>query len=796
MGTLWQDIRYGVRMLAKNPGFTFVVILILAVGIGVNTAVFSVVNAVLFRELPYDEPDRIVSVWEGKPLQGIDRIGSSHHNLVYWRQNNQVFECMSGVGNRRVYVTGPDKSYHIKALAVSSCFFSVMGVQPAFGRGFVLEDEQRGNEQVVVLSYGFWRDRMGGDPEILGKDLVLDEKPYRIVGVMPANFRHSLTREAPFWVPLVLNAEDRGGGTRVIARLKKGVTVEQARAEMNVLESRLMQEDSEADRGTTVAVGSFVNDELGGNRTLLHILWGAVGLVLLVACTNAAGLFLVHGNARQKEMAVRAAVGASRGRIMRQTLTEGVLVSLAAGVVGVLLAFWVTKGLVGMCPSDIPRMKETRVDTSVLFFALGLSVLTGLVFSLLPAWKAAGVHLSHIMKGTSASPAAGWRWRYLRKGLVVSQIGMALVLLMGVGVLIRSLVLMQREDLGFTAEGVLVAHIELPKIKYPDQPQWTGFFEQLLRQTQALPGVQSAAVVSGGLDLSTGGGFIGISVDGRPPADPQESRLARIVQASLDFHRTLGMAIVKGRGFTEQDVQGSGALNILIDETLAQKCLADVDPIGQRINGMTIVGVVKTIRDFEELAPAVNTIYMPTPAHCYMISDLVVRASGDPLRLADAVRAQVALLDKDLEVSRIYTLKENLAEMLAPKRFVTILLGLFAQITLILAAVGLYGIIQYSVAQGSRDVGICMALGATRWNVLVAVLRQGLVVALIGVVAGVAGSLAATRVLSSLLYGVSSTDPLTLAAVSLVLIAIALLATYLPARRAARIDPMVALRCE
>jgi putative ABC transport system permease protein len=795
MTTLWQDVRYGLRMLVKNPGFACVVVVILAVGIGVNTAVFSVVNAVLFRELPYDEPDRIVSVWEQKKQQGMDRIGSSHHNLVYWRQNNKVFECMSGVGNRRVYVTGLDKSYHIKALAVSSCFFSLMGAGPAFGRGFLPEEEQRGNEHVVVLSYGFWRDRMGGDPEILGKDLVLDEKPYRIVGVMPANFRHSLTRDAPFWVPLVLNAEDRGGGTRVVARLKKGVTVEQARAEMSVLEARLAQEDAQATSGTTVAVDSFMNDELGGNRTLLHVLWGAVGLVLLVACTNAAGLFLVHGNIRQKEMAVRAAVGASRGRIMRQMLTEGVIVSLTAGVVGVLLAFWVTKGLVGMCPSDIPRMRETRVDTSVLFFALGLSILTGLLFSLLPAWKAAGVHLSQIMKGTSVGPAAGWCWRHLRKGLVVSQIGMALILLMGVGVLIRSLIHMQREDLGFVPEGVLVTHIELPKVKYPEQPQWTSFFEPLLCQVQALSGVQSAAVVSGGLELSTGGGFVGISVEGRPPADSREKPMARLVQASLDLHKALGMAIVKGRGFTEQDI-GDQTTNIIIDETLAQKFFADGDPLGQRINGMTIVGVVKTIRDFEELAPSVNTIYVPSPARCYMISDLVVRTSGDPLKLADAIRAQVALLDKDLEVSRIYTVKENLADMLAPKRFITIVLGLFAQIALILAGVGLYGVIQYSVAQGTRDVGIRMALGATRSSVLLGVLRQGLTVALIGVVAGAAGALAVTRVLSSLLYGVSSTDPLTLLAVSLVLITIALLASYIPARRAARIDPMAALRCE
>lgn len=793
METLRQDIKYALRTLARSPGFTGVVILILAVGIGVNTAVFSVVHAVLFRAWPYEDLDRIVAVWEDNQQQGIERISSSDKNLVYWREHNQVFECVTGVRNHRTYVTGVDRSYHVKAAAVSACFFSVMGAQPVLGRGFLPEEERAGNEQVVILSYGFWRDRMGGDPTAVGKDLALDGKPYRIIGIMPASFRHSLRREVPFWVPLVLDPE-HGGGGRVRARLKKGVTVEQAQAEMNVLEGHLAQTNSYL-VGSTVTVKSFVEDELENNGTLLHILWGAVGLVLLVACTNAAGLFLARGSIHQKEMAIRAALGASRGRIMRQVLTEGTIVSLAAGLIGLLLAFWVIRGLVGMCPADIPRMDETRLDVSVLLFALGMSLLTGLLFSLLPAWRAADVRLSQTMKSTAASTTAGSGWRHLRKGLVIAQIAVALTLLMGVGILIQSLINMQREDLGFEPEGVLVAHIELPKIKYPDYPQWNSFFDQLLRRVQALPGVQSAAIVSGGLDLSTGGGFMDFSIHGRPPADPREKPTARFVSVSPDFHKTLGLAVVRGRGLTDQDMRG-GARNLLIDETLAHKYFPDVDPVGQRLNWGTIVGIVKTIRDFEELAPSVNTVYLAVRQRCYQISDLVVRTEGDPLRLADAVRAQVALLDKDQEVSEIYPLKRTLADMLAPRRFTTVLLGVFAQITLVLAALGLYGTIQYTVTQGLRDLGIRMALGATGFHVLFSVLRQGLVVAFIGVLLGAAGALAVTRVLSNLLYGVTATDPSTLACVSLLLLGIALLASYLPARRAARIDPMAILRYE
>jgi putative ABC transport system permease protein len=795
METFWQDIRYGIRILARSPGFTVVVVLILAVGIGVNTAVFSVIHAVLFRALPYDQPDRIVRIWEHNLQHGMSKVGSSHQHLVYWREHNHVFEHVAGMQLRRAYVAGLDKSYHVIAVAVSSCFFSLMGAQPALGRSFLPEEEQAGKEQVVVLSHGFWRDRLGSDPHAVGRDLILDGKPYRIVGVMPAGFRHSLRRDVPFWMPLVLDPQGRGGGTGVLARLRPAVTLKQARAEMNILEARLAEMDPKFFSGYTVTVDSFLSDELANNRTLLYVLWGAVGLVLLVACTNAAGLFLVHGSIRQKEMAVRAALGASRRRIVRQMLTEGLLLSLAAGLLGLLLALGAIKGLIRMCPTDIPRMNETGMNLPVLFFALGLSLLTGLLFSLLPAWKAADIHLSRTMKGASAGAAVGHCGRHLRKGLVVAQMGVALTLLMGIGVLVRSLINMQRQDLGFRPQGVLVAHIELPQIKYPSQAQWAAFYEQLLHGVQSLSGVQSAAIAAGGLDLSTEGGFIDFSIDGRPPADPRDKPTARAECVSPDFHRALGLTVVRGREFTEQDLHGNPG-SVIIDETLARKYFQDVDPLGQRIDGRTIVGIVARIRDYEELDPSVCTLYLPIHQYHYLVSDLIVRTEGDPLRWSAAIREQVSLLDKEQEVSEIHTLEKSLADMLAPRQFTTILLAVFAQITLLLAAVGLYGVVQYTVTQGTHDLGIRMALGARRVDVLLAVLRQGLTVGLLGVVVGVAGALAITRVLASLLYDVSPTDPATLAVVSLVLIGMALLASYVPARRAARIDPMVALRYE
>lgn len=795
MITFWYDTRYALRQLVRYPGFTVAVVVTLSIGIGANTAIFSVVNAVLFKPLPYDEPDRIVMVRQQKLQQGIKNMGASQRALTYWRQHNQVFENMTGVIGHSFYVTMAEKSRHILAFGVSPSYFSVMGMRPMLGREFLPEEEQPGRGHVVILSYAFWREYMGGDPRAIGKSIILDNESYTIVGIMPAAFRDHLRRCVPLWVPLALDPESRRTTGTVRARLKSGVTLAQAQAQMDVLEEQLVTMEPEYMAGYTIALRRFLDAQLADSRSLLYLLWCGVGLVLLIACTNASGLFLVHGKVRRQEIAVRSALGASRGRIIRHMLTEGVVLSVVAGVIGVVLAYWAIRVLVRVSPVDIPRMQETRIDIPVLCFALGISVLTGLVLSLLPAWKATGIGLIHALKQGQHGVFHGRDHRHAHGGLVVTQIAVASTLLMAVAMLTQSLISMQKVDLGFEPTNVLVAEIELPKIRYPELDHWLNFFQQLLHRVQASPGVQSAALVSSRLNLGRGGAFGDFSIDGRPPIDPTEKPRARKMDVSQDFFKTMGMPILKGRGFTEEDAQG-GISGIVIDENLARKYFPDEDPIGQRIDGVPIVGVASTLKDYNELAPVISTIYRPISGYCFLISNIVVRAESDPTRLTSMIRAQVSSLDKDLEISSIHTQMSDLAGMLAPRRYTTILLGLFAQIALILAAVGLFGLLQYTVTQRTHEIGIRMALGATQTSITQVFLFQSVWLVMLGILAGLVGGYIVSRLMTSLLYESSPTDPAMLAITLSILFTAALLASYLPARRAAKIDPMEALRYE
>jgi putative ABC transport system permease protein len=629
----------------------------------------------------------------------------------------------------------------------------------------------------------------------------LNYETHTIVGVMPPGFDFPFGRAAPFWTPMVFEKETADLYPMPItsrARLKKGVTPEKASAELTVLASRLRNVDSSVQTdGRIVHVRRLLDAVVEGHRRLPLLLLGAAGFVLLIACGNAASLFLARAAVRQREIAMRVALGASRSRILRQMLTESLLLSLAAGVLGLALTFCTVKGLVRMCPSDIPRLQETSVDLSVLGFALGTSVLTSLLFGMMPARRASGIRANEALKEATERAPSGRAWHRLHDGLVVSQLALSLVLLIGAALLIRSLIAVQKLDLGFRPENVLAAEIRLPEAKYPESEHCTAFFDELLRRVQGLPHVRSAALAFDHLQLGATEWDITISVPDHPPASPKEIPRAKRQFVTPGYFQTMGIRLLRGRPLTEED----DAYTVLADEKLVRKLFPNTDPIGQTLihdNGelvMTIVGVTSTTRDFQTTDPADGALYWRLDGS-YQNMILVARGDADPLELASAVRTQVASLEKDEVIHRMEPLKTTLSTMLAPRRFGMVLLSLFAGIALILATVGVYGLLHYSTAQQTHDIGIRMALGARKVDVLKAVLTHGLKLTLIGVVCGLAGAVALTRVLSSFLYDVTPTDPLTLAVVSVVLTVVAVLASYVPARRAARIDPMVALRYE
>ncbi|HXG68897.1 MAG TPA: ABC transporter permease [Blastocatellia bacterium] len=815
METLFQDIRFGLRRLAKSPGFTVIALLSLALGIGANTAIFSLVNAVLLRPLPFHDPDRLVMVWEEASFAGFPRNTPAPANYADWKAQNQVFEDMAALTWRTYNLTGDGEPEKVSAYAVTANFFPLLGVQPALGRTFLPEEDKPDAGKVAVLSYGLWQSRYGGEPGIIGRDILLNGEKHTVIGVMPAGFQF-LESYIGLWVPAAFSQEElanRGSHyLTVVARMKPGVTLPQAQSDMEAIMQRIGRDfPNNTFAGKLGAVVLPLHEQLAGEvRRPLMVLLVAVGLVLLIACANIANLLLARAASRRKEIAVRTALGAGRTRIMRQLLTESVLLAGAGGLAGMLFASWSFAFLQSMIPADMVLSTSLKIDDRVLGYTLLISLLTGIIFGLAPAFQASKVDLNEALKqggGRAISAADGNK---LRGALVVTEIALALVLLVGAGLLMQTFFRLRQQYSGLRPEGVLTLRTQLPRNKYREHPRRVAFYDQVLERVKALPGVISAGY-STSVPLEWKGGTSGFVVEGRQLEQMLAQGLsydANHRQVSADYLKTMGIPLRQGRYFDETDNAQSMPVAI-INETMARQYWPDENPIGKRfkiggpdedIPWLTVVGVVGDVRQMGLDVPVKAEMYVPYQQGAqhpwYAPRDLVLRAAGDPKSLVAAVRSAVRAVDPEQPVSNIRTMDEILGEEAGPRRMGVILLAAFAGLALLLASLGIYGVLAYFVAQHTPEIGVRLALGASPRDILGLVLRRGMRLTLLGVSIGLAASFALTRLMASLLYGVSATDPATFAAVALLLAGVALLACYLPARRATKVDPMVALRYE
>jgi putative ABC transport system permease protein len=804
--TLWQDLRYGARMLLKAPGFTSIAVITLALGIGANTAIFSVVNAVLLRPFPYEAPERLVILQES--ISGGAGITVSYPNFADWRAQNTVFSTMAAVRSLESFnLTGTGEPERLQGRIVSAEFFSTLGIKPLLGRDFLAEEDRPGATPAAILSHGFWQRRFGEDPGVIGKQLTLNNQSFTVVGIIPAGFQYG--PEADVTVPIGLQAErfkQRGKdpGISVVARLKPEVSQQHAETELNLIAARLERQYPESNTGRRVLLTPLHESFVGDVRQPLLILLGSVGLVLLIACANVANLLLVRASARRKEMAVRVALGAGRVRIMRQLLTESVLLSALGAALGILLAFWGTSLIISQVPDGIPRLHEARVDAPVLVFTLAVSLLTGLLFGLAPALQASRPNLTEGLK--EGERGSSGRRQQLRGVLVVCEVALTLALLVGAGLLIQSFRRVLQVDPGFKARNLLTMQVS---VNNNDGHQVANFFEQLQQEVRGLPGVHSVAV-SNGLPLG-GANQPPFIIEGQQRPEPGKEPVGIRYTVSPDYFRALGIELLKGRVFAAQDTPDTQPV-VIIDEVLARQYFPDEDPLGKRMTqalpdapSLEIVGVVRHVEhdSLDGQAPAraqfyLNFYQIPVerlPAQVRRIN-LLVRTEVDPSSLAPAVRGQVAALNKDQAVFNVRTMEQIVEQSVAPRRFSMLLLTVFAAVALVLAGVGIYGMMSYAVAQRTREIGVRMALGAQVGDVLKLVIGEGMKLALFGVALGLVASVAMTRTIKSLLFGVSATDPATFAAIAVLLALVALLACFVPARRATQVDPMIALTGE
>ena len=810
MQTLLTDVCYGFRQLGKNPGFSSIAILTLALGIGANTAILSVVNAALLRALPYHDPGRLVYVWSAEKARGINQSTVSIPDLRDWREQNRVFDSLAGWWSGSYNLSGGDEPRQVSGWTVSPNFFEVLGAQPEFGRGFSTGEDQRENDRTVVLSHALWRGAFGGEPEMLGRTIMVDGEPRVVIGVMPAEFSSPFP-DVQLWVPWPARAEataERGDRfLRVVARLKPGVSIERATADMGTVARRLAQTYRE-DAGVTVYLVPAGQQITGSVRPALLVLLGAVGFVLLIGCVNVANLLLARSAAREKEFAVRAALGASPSRLTRQLLTESVLLSVLGGAAGVLLAACGVRPLRLILAAQIPRAQDINLDSHVLLFTLGLSVLTGLAFGLVPAVRGVSNDLNESLKAGGPGWSAGTPGRRVRDLLVICEMALALVLLAGAGLLVNSFARLRAVDPGFKPDGVLTCQISLPSTY--KNPQIAAFYQQLLERLRALPGVKAAgATMTLPLRQSGGGFWGGLNIEGRPAVGREAIPVVSFVQVTPGYFRAMGIPLLKGREFSESDNSSRSPKVAIVNATLASRFFSEGDPIGKRIcmgedctkgPWISVVGVVGNAALESLTDPRFPQVFSPqaqgVEGGVAGSMELALRTSSDPLRLAGALATAVHELDKNQPVAHVGTLNQVVSTSLAQPRFNTLLLAAFAALALLLAAVGVYGVLAYSVALRTREIGIRMALGASRADVVRLVAGHGMRLALAGAAIGLVGALTLARLMSSLLYGVTPSDPLTFLVALAGLVSVALLASYIPARRAITVDPMEALREE
>jgi len=808
--TLLQDIRYGFRMLAKHRAFTIIAVITLALGIGANTAIFSVVNELLLRPLPFRDADRIVMLWEVNP-EGRHQNSASRANYRAWRAQTSSYQYLAAFSYQRYNLTGNGEPEELSVQFATPDLFKVLGVDPLLGRTFLPEDDGDGKPPVAVLSYALWQRRFGGQPSIVGQPITLNGVKYTVIGVMPSNFqfhmkqRSGTGRPPDLWsiLPMPLDSNERGRFLATVARLKDNVTVEHADAELRTIAARLADEFPQFNKNFSAEVLPLREQFFGNVRRPLWLMLGAVGFVLLIACANVANLLLSLATTREKEIAVRAALGARRGRIVRQLLTESILLALFGSVLGLFFAWLGIKALVAISPRDLVSLQTVGLNVTVLLWTLGVSLLTGIIFGLAPAFHISRLNLNDSLKeGGKSEAGQATGSRRLRNALVVSEIALAVVLLASAGLLIRSFIRLQQVDRGFQTDNILTMVVRLPE-SYKEDPQVIGFFSQALEKVRQLPTVRSAGIINflplyGGMGSSTG-----FKILGQPEPPPGEGPGCDVRVVDADYFPTMGIPLLRGRNFSRAELREPKHV-ILINEALARTYFSGTEPIGQRLDVLMfdtpqpaeIIGVVGNVRYDSLIDESPPAVYFPHPDLTYSFMTLVIRTDGDPTAIAPAVQREIRTLDPNQPVSDVRTMNQVMSEWVSRSRFNTLLLGLFAGLATLLSAVGIFGVMNYSVALRTREIGLRLAVGAQPRQVLLLVLRQGLLLTIVGVVLGLAAAFALTRLLASLLFGIGAVDTTTFTTISILLVIVSLLACYLPARRAMRIDPLRALRYE